>query len=138
MICEKSCGTVLYTVTDGEPHYLLIRNADGYCGFPKGHVEKDETEEETALRETWEETSVRAEIIGDFRREVSYMMKNGRKKTVIYFLASFEGQTPRHNPGFEYNEFLLLPYREARESLTYENVKEILKEADGYLGRSRG
>ena len=74
---EKSCGTVLYTVKDNVIHYLLIKATDIYCGFPKGHIEPGETEHQTALRETWEETSIRAEIVGDFRREVTYKMKNG-------------------------------------------------------------
>ena len=81
---EKSCGTVLYTVKDNVIHYVLLKaHDDGYCGFPKGHVEAGESEHETALRETWEETSIRAEIVGDFRREVTYTMKNGNEKTVI-------------------------------------------------------
>ena len=49
---EKSCGTVLFTLCDGVPHYLLTRARDGYCGFPKGHMEGEETEEQTAWRET--------------------------------------------------------------------------------------
>ncbi len=131
---EKSCGTVLYTVKDNEIFYLLIKaRDDNYCGFPKGHVEAGETEHETALRETWEETSIRAEIIGDFRREVSYKLQNGNKKTVVYFLARFTGQSPAHNKGFETHNYLMLPLAEAQRALTFENTKEILAEAEEYI-----
>lgn len=131
---EKSCGTVLYTVKYNVIHYLLIRASDdGYCGFPKGHVEDGETEHETALRETWEETSIRAEIVGDFRRETVYKMKNGKEKTVVYFLARYSNQTPAHNPGFEVRDFLLLPLEEACNALTFENTKDILRDAEKYI-----
>ena len=130
---EKSCGTVLYTVKDNAIHYLLIKATDTYCGFPKGHVEAGETEHETALRETWEETSIRAEIVGDFRREVTYRMKNGNKKTVVYFLARYSDQTPAHNPGFEIRHFLSLPLDSACRALTFENTRQILRDAEEYI-----
>lgn len=131
---EKSCGTVLWTVKDNVIHYVLLKaRDDGYCGFPKGHVEDGETEHETALRETWEETSIRAEIVGDFRREVSYRMRNGNKKTVVYFLARYSDQTPKHHPGFEIRDHLVLPLEEACKALTFENTKEILRDAEKYI-----
>ena len=65
-----------------------------------------ENEKETALRETWEETSIKATIIDGFRREITYKMGNGKIKSVIYFLASYADQTPMHNGGFEYNDCL--------------------------------
>lgn len=130
---EKSCGTVLYTVKDNIIYYVLLRSGSSYCGFPKGHVEEGESEHETALRETWEETSVRAEIVGDFRREVSYDLRKGRSKTVIYFLARFFDQVPAHNPGFEYASYRLLPLEKACDELTFENTKTILREAEEYI-----
>ena len=130
---EKSCGTVLYTVKDNLIYYVLLKTGNGFCGFPKGHVEAGESEHETALRETWEETSIRAEIVGDFRREVSYTFGRGRKKTVVYFLARYYDQTPAHNPGFEIRNHLVLPLDKACEALTFENTRAILREAEEYI-----
>ena len=135
---EKSCGTILYTYIDGVRHYVLLRARDGYCGFPKGHVEGDESEAETALRETWEETSIRAAIKDGFREEDSYVMPSGNDKTVVYFVASYEGQTPRHNPGYEHREQLVLPYREACEALTYPASKALLSKAEAFLTGEEG
>lgn len=75
---EISCGTVLYSKVNGIIHYVLIQAYDdGYCGFPKGHLEGEETEEETALRETWEEVSVKGKIEDGFRKETLYTLPNG-------------------------------------------------------------
>ena len=131
---EKSCGTVPFTIKDGNVFYLLIQaKDDGYCGFPKGHVENGETEQATAYRETWEETSVKPRIISEFRRTVQYKLDNGNIKTVVYFLGDFTGQTPRHNAGFEYSNYLILPFEEAHRALTFDNSKKILRHADAYL-----
>lgn len=131
---EFSCGTILYTRLDGKLHYVVLREPMcGYCGFPKGHVEAGETEQQTALRETWEETSIHAELIGDFRRENTYSFKRGGLKRVIYFLARFKDQIPAHNPGFEKLDIKLLPFEKAYSELTYEPQKRFLKEADEYI-----
>ena len=130
---EISCGTILHTRINGVIHYVLIRDDNGYCSFPKGHMEKGESERETALRETWEETSIRAHIIDGFRDEDEYLIKNNIKKKVVYFVASYFGQTPMHNPGFELREFLLLPYEEAYKALTFKSAKDILYRANEFL-----
>ena len=134
---EISCGTVLHTEINETIHYVLIRADDGYCGFPKGHMEIGESERETALRETWEETSIRAEIIGGFRDEEEYFVKNNTKKKVIYFTATYSGQTPMHNPGFKKRELLILPYEEAYEALTFQSAKDILCRANEFLKNSK-
>ena len=65
MLHEKSCGAVLFTTEKGIKKFLLVES--NYFGFPKGHVEENETEQETALREIKEETGVDATIIPGFR-----------------------------------------------------------------------
>lgn len=45
---------------------------EGYYGFPKGHLEKNEIEEQTAIRETYEEVGINVEIIQGFREKIEY------------------------------------------------------------------
>ena len=71
---EKSCGAVVFTRINNEITYLLIQNLGGTYGFPKGHVEQGETEEQTALREIFEEVGLRVELYPDFRREDEYFI----------------------------------------------------------------
>ena len=131
---EKSCGTIPYTINNGTIHYLLVKaKDDGYCGFPKGHVEANEEEEETAFRETLEETSVEVQINKDFRYEIFYQLDNGNTKTVIYFLAYFKNQTPKRNMNFEDFEYLLLPFDRALQELTFENARQMLSKANEVL-----
>lgn len=133
-IYEKSCGTILYTRRNGIVHYLLIQSCGGKnCGFPKGHMEAGENEVETALRETWEETSIRANIVDGFKREITYTMDNGKRKSVVYFLADYEEQVPEHNSGYEQNGYCLLPFDEAYRELTFDSTRKLLQEADAFL-----
>ncbi len=131
---EKSCGTIPYTVKNNFIYYLLVKSkCNGYCGFPKGHMENGEKEEETAFRETLEETSLRVTIDRNFRREITYRLNNGIDKTVVYFLGNFQDQTPVRNGNFEDFEYLLLSFDGAYKALTFDNTKQILKEANEFL-----
>ena len=51
---EKSCGCIIIE----DKKVLLIKQTNGIWGFPKGHVEKNETELQTAEREVKEETGL--------------------------------------------------------------------------------
>ena len=131
---ERSCGTVLYTVEGGEIYYLLIKSKKtGFCGLPKGHVEGSESDKETAIRETWEETSVRPVIVMDFRDEIEYRLKNGNVKTVVFFVADYTGQTPAHNDGFENMDYLKLRYDDAIAALSMEKMRGVLIRANAYI-----
>ncbi len=127
---EKSCGTVLFTVVDGDVRYVLVRDRFGHFGFPKGYREQGESERVTALRETWEETSIRTpRILPDFREETVYPIPGGNQKRVVYFLAEYAGQTPRHNEDFEPLTPVIFTYNGALRALRYENMRAILRRA---------
>lgn len=42
----------------GAKEYLILQNHKGFWGFPKGHHEGNESPEDTAIRETYEETGI--------------------------------------------------------------------------------
>ena len=58
MADEKSCGAIVFTYENEIRKYVIIRETglyQGYCGFPKGHMEAGETEQDTAIREVKED-----------------------------------------------------------------------------------
>ena len=72
MLHEKSCGAIVYRKYHGNTEILLIKHINsGHWSFPKGHVEGDETEEETAKREIMEETGIDVNLDTTFREIVS-------------------------------------------------------------------
>ncbi|MBR3251852.1 MAG: NUDIX domain-containing protein [Erysipelotrichaceae bacterium] len=131
---ETSAGAIVYTLIDNEPHYLLIKDFHNNFGFPKGHLEEDETLKQAAIREIKEEAGIDIDLDTDFKEELNYVMPNGKAKTSIYFIGSYEDQTPVKQPE-EVKEILLLPYNEALKVITFENMKEAFVKADAYLRR---
>ncbi len=130
---EKSCGGVVFTREDGEIRYVIIKQTNGICCFPKGHMESSETEEETAIREIKEETGLDVTLIDGFRECDAYQFTLNDDvlifKDVVYFLGELSAGTPMPQEG-ELEEIYLLPYDEAYEKLQFERSKEVLTLAD--------
>jgi 8-oxo-dGTP pyrophosphatase MutT (NUDIX family) len=134
---EKSCGLVVF---NSNKILLLKYSANntqgegGHWDFPKGHVEQNETELETALRELEEETGIsKVEIIDDFRHSISYTFSRRSEsisKEVIFFLASTVEK--RVTLSHEHIDYAWLDFNNALEKLTYENARQILKKALPY------
>ena len=71
MLHEKSCGAIVYRKSHGNTEILLIKHVNsGHWSFPKGHVEGNETELETAQREIKEETGIDVILDPTFRETV--------------------------------------------------------------------
>ncbi|MBE6551274.1 MAG: NUDIX domain-containing protein [Ruminococcaceae bacterium] len=137
MMYEKSCGAVVFTKIDGEIKYLLVSNREGIYGFPKGHVEKDETETETALREVYEETNLKIDLINDFRTFDEHLIpqKENTVKQIVYFLGYFEKQDIVYQKE-ELSGACLVSFSEAMGLFQFESSKRILTEANDYLMKS--
>ena len=84
---EKSCGAIIFQNKKKDSQILIIQQLDGYWCFPKGHVEKNETEEQTAYREILEETGIEVILDTKFRHVTTYKIPNGNVKENIYFIA---------------------------------------------------
>ena len=134
MVYEKSCGFVVYKNQEGMRTYLIIRASNGEYGFPKGHVEGHETEHETAIRELKEETNLEVHVIDGFRRPIEYQFptKTNVMKQSVYFL----GRCMDANIVWRENEIReakFVSLETALSLLSFDETKEILKDADTYL-----
>lgn len=130
---EKSCGAIIVTTESETPKILLIKHHNGgHWAFPKGHVEENETEEETALREIMEETHLTVELDTQFRHVVCYSPYEGTMKDVIYFIAYADEQTILKQEE-EVLDSAWLSFEDALAQVTYDNDKKILQAAIDYL-----
>lgn len=131
---EKSCGAVVYKIEDGKLFFLVEHMVQGHISIPKGHVEGNETEEETALREIREETGLEVALDTVFRHDVSYSPEPGVEKKVIFFCACPTGGVMK-NQEIEVSALEWLPYDQAIEAVTYDTDKEVLAHASVYLSK---
>ena len=133
---EKSCGAVVYCLEGNGIRYLLVRSISGVWGFPKGHMEGNEKEHETALREIREETGLKVCFVDGFRLEDHYQLnKKNALKTVVYYLAFYENQKPQL-PDHEIMELRAVDYKEAQELLQFDSLRTILREADAFIRKT--
>ena len=121
---EKACGTI---IIDNDK-VLLIRQKQGFYGFPKGHVEGNETEVETAIRETKEETNLDVVVDESKRFEISYIVNDNIDKKVVYFLAKLVGENNIIAQEEEINEVIWVDIDKVEDILTFDNLKELWKE----------
>lgn len=119
---EKSCGCVVIK----DKKVLVINQIDGFWGFPKGHVEKNETEEQTAIREVKEETNIDVKIEKEKRYVIEYLTDEGREKQVVYFVAKYIGGKLKPQES-EIKEIAWFNFEEAINIITFENTKEMFK-----------
>lgn len=132
MAYEKSCGSVLYRKLD-ELRVLVIKQArNGNWSFPKGHVENDETETETAIREVREEVGLKITPIEGFREVIHYTPRANVDKDVVYFLANPGNQRVRLQKE-EVSDYKWVRPAHAFKILSFYNDKEVLKKALEFL-----
>ncbi len=131
---EKSCGAVIWRETEGRRQYLLAKHNGGHWSFPKGHVERGESEEETARREILEETGLAARVDTSFRQVVTYYPRPGVIKDVVFFLATPTGGT-EHAQEAEIAQLAWLPFQKTRERITFAADEEVLLAAEARLSQ---
>jgi 8-oxo-dGTP pyrophosphatase MutT (NUDIX family) len=126
---EKSCGAIVYRKYHGNLEVLLIKHINsGHWSFPKGHVEKGETEIETAMREIKEETSIDVLIDPTFRETVSYSPRRDIHKEVVYFIARARNTDFIPQKG-EVAQAKWVDINIVGNILTYDNDKNIINRA---------
>jgi 8-oxo-dGTP diphosphatase len=94
--------------------------------LPKGKLDNGETFEDAALREVWEETGLRARLVGELP-SVNYEVR-GRPKVVRYWLMEVES-----DEGFvvndEVDQVRWVEPAEARALVTYDRDRDVLAAA---------
>jgi bis(5'-nucleosidyl)-tetraphosphatase len=134
---ERSVGAVVYRIDGRKIFFLLLHYLPaqagqvGHWGFPKGHIEKGETNEETLRREVKEETGILDLLIHlRFKKNIHYSFIRDKKK--IYKQSTFylaETSTKKIVLSGEHNDYRWLSASGAEECITFENAKRVLTDA---------
>ena len=135
---EKSCGAVVYKFQNNQLLFLLIKSKKGHhYSFPKGHVENNETEIETALREIKEETNLDVIVDTNYRSVITYSPAENVMKDVVYFVATPTGEEKVIPQVEEVSSAKWLYYSQALKQITHENEKNVLIKAYEYLKENK-
>lgn len=130
---EVSAGGVVYRNTGEGAQFALIK-ANGRWSFPKGAMEKGETEEMTALREISEETGLAETDLKVVRvlPSIEYAFRwEGRLvfKTVHNFLVEYSGAAELSPQLSEVEEAGWFDAAAARKNLSFKNSLATLEAA---------
>ena len=140
MLREHSAGAVIYRVEGGDFKFLILKYGLGHWDFPKGNVEKGESELETVKREVLEETGIdKIEIIDGFKERVGYyyrMKGNLIYKTVNYYLARTDQKEVKLS--YEHEDYAWVTVDEARKYIKHKNSIDVLNKAYQYLKNKGG
>jgi len=140
---EFSAGAVLVRRLRGRWVVAAIRPAgkpEGTWALPKGLIDEGESAEQTALRETVEETGARGRSVGKLGDVRYWYSWRGERifKVVSFFLVRYEGgrlgelpEATRH----EVAEARWLPLEDAPSLLAYRGERETAALALERLGR---
>lgn len=101
---------------------LLIKYSSRFS-FPKGHIERNETIEECAIRETEEETGIRAKIVGSFYCVESSKMTDRR---LIHFFPSLYLSGEIKEQKDEIDKAMWVEHQRALSLLTFSQDREAL------------
>lgn len=143
---EKSAGAIVfYREKDGEIKYLLLQHNKNYWNFPKGAIEKGESEISAAERETEEETGLKDTVIIPgfkvwekyfYRAPKDYHKIEQRNKAtfkiVVFYLAETQNKDVKISS--EHQSYEWLNFEGATERFKkYKSSQKILKKAKDYI-----
>jgi 8-oxo-dGTP pyrophosphatase MutT (NUDIX family) len=138
VINERSAGGVLLVPVGSALLVALISlRGGGVLALPKGHIEPGEAPEETAVRETREETGISGTLLTPLE-EISYMywsrVSRARvAKTVAFYLLAYRAGSPAHHDA-EVEGVRLVPAVDAPRALTYPGERRVMEGALAWLG----
>ena len=133
-----SAGGVVHRSVEGRTQVILVhRRAPVLWALPKGTPDSGETVEETALRETREETGLEVEIEEQLRSIRYYFVRGSTRfhKTVHFFLMRpIGGSIDAHDAEFDEVRWVDLP--EAIALLNHATERSVVEEAAVAIGRA--
>lgn len=135
---ERSAGVILF---HEEPRQYLLLHKARSPEFPKGHVEKGETDRQAALREAFEETGIRAiDLVPGFRHRIRFSFRSGEDRSIVKSVSYFLGSTAESvvTLSKEHKKYEWLPPEQAMARLRFKNQRMLIQKAEEFLQRRAG
>ena len=126
----KAAGGVVFRKTPKGNLKVLLAHRPNYddWSFPKGKADKGESAEETAVREVLEETGYHCRIVAPIGT-TRHCISNGVKE-VNWFAMRPLPDSPGFNKNSEIDEITWVSRKKARETLDYQNDRDLLAGID--------
>ena len=121
----KKAGTILLNVQNKQIGLVYRENKKDYS-FPKGHLEKGETLQECAVRETEEETMRANHLL--INKEVcilKYTTEVNKDIECYMYISLDDGNTEKNIDLIDRENLKWINYEDVGDVLSYENLKEL-------------
>lgn len=133
---EFSAGGIVFKKEGDKTYFLLIENASmkdpnkKYWGFSKGHIDKEESSKDAAVREIREETGIEAEItekVEDSKYVFTFEGERIFKVVSVYLMEAKGGQLNKQLT--EISDIGWFDQDQVLERLSFSNDKKMFKKA---------
>ena len=138
---ERSAGVILFREDPAAPggKRFLLLDYGKYWDYPKGHVERDESDQDAARRELAEETGIaNFEFLPGFAEEIAYFFRHPKRglvrKSVVFFVARTD--TSDVTLSDEHVGYDWLPADEALRKVKYPTAKQVIRAATAFLSHT--
>ena len=134
-IKEVSVGGIIYRIEGNKILFLLLKQSSNKLWeFPKGNIEKEETELDCAKREIKEEAGINPEFNKTFREEIKYINpKKGSgwlKKEIMYLCKTNQKEIKL---SWEHERYFWGELQEIFKLTKFQNIHEIVKKAHKFI-----
>lgn len=129
MVQKAGCILINYST---KKVALVCRNNE--YSFPKGHLEKGETIQECAIRETIEETGHNCHVVGDKEiAKIRYMSSKGEEVENYFYLVVDDGVYEKEIKEKDKEETIWTNIKDVEKTLSYLNLKQLWNTIKGQV-----
>ena len=124
MIKKEKGGCII--ISKENPQKVLLTKTSyfgDFFGFPKGHLENNETLEECAIRETEEETKRKVKLYSEEVIAIDHYFDSMNDEVDMYYYIGIDDGIS-DNDSTDTHDLIWVDYDEVLNTLTYDSLKK--------------